>query len=100
MALAYWFTPPVRLERFGDDPLWSKMDHPVGITVIKIDGVYGQYPYADPELFDGAEAVYLGGHRHRISSAEAADLTEAGYGEFITEGDSYGAGSYGEGDYS
>lgn len=31
-----------------------------------------------------AQVVYLGGHVHTITSAEAADLTAAGYGAYIT----------------
>ena len=31
-----------------------------------------------------AQVVYLGGHVHTIASAEAADLTAAGYGAYIT----------------
>jgi len=41
-----------------------------------------QYPYQG--TLDAADFVYLGGHTHTISSAEATTLTNAGYGAYIT----------------
>lgn len=41
-----------------------------------------QYPYQeDLEHYDH---VYLGGHIYEISDAEAAVLTDAGYGQYVT----------------
>lgn len=38
----------------------------------------------DPGSLANALVVYHGGHQYTISEAEAAELTAAGYGEYIT----------------
>jgi hypothetical protein len=40
------------------------------------------YPYQDD--LSNADYYYLGGHAYTISDAEAATLTAAGYGSYLT----------------
>lgn len=80
------FTPPGRLERRGGThPLFARMSIVRGVSLLKTDGLYEQVQYPTAEQVDAADITYLGGHVYSIDSAEAADLTSAGYGDWITE---------------
>lgn len=76
-----FFTPPTIRRRMDTrDPLFSRMSLPVGITVLKSPlGSYTQLENPSPEQIDAAAVVYLGGYVYRVSDAEAASLTAAGY---------------------
>ena len=76
-----FFTPPtIRRRMDTQDRLFSRMSLPVGITVLKSPlGSYTQLENPSPEQIDAAAVVYLGGYVYRVSDAEAASLTAAGY---------------------
>ena len=76
----YYFTPPTVNEGpAGYNKLHYRYTLKRGVSVLKENGVYREtrYPYIDELKF--AEAYYLGGSRHRITSAEKTSLEAAGY---------------------
>jgi len=83
----YRFETPTRelsIDPTGRDSLWSRVKYKQGDAVIKyLDGSFKQVPVWDPDEAN-VDKVYLGGHVHTISDAEAAPLIAAGYGEFLT----------------
>lgn len=55
---------------------------PRGRNVFKlVDGSFVEYQPSDPDLI---AVTYHGGHIHEVTAAEAADLTDAGYGAYIS----------------
>jgi hypothetical protein len=83
------FTPPTRREHYGtraQNPLTVRIGYPTGQTVIKAGGFYTTYAFNEvsDEMVSDADAAYFGGHDYVISDAEAAALTAAGYGSYIT----------------
>jgi hypothetical protein len=56
-----------------------------GITIIKdADGVWSSVRYPAQTEIEAAQKVFLGGRRHDITPDEADELTDAGYGSYIT----------------
>lgn len=97
--VAYLFSPPGRLERRGGHPLFGRLSYPVGVSLLKEDGLFRQVEIPSPEEIEAADAAYIGGHDYIITDAdEAQDLIDAGYGEWIRDY-GYGSGLYGEGVY-
>lgn len=77
--------PRVQETPAGEDWLTARFGIHRGVTLIKRqDGtIYAtRYP-AQTELED-AERFWMGGHRHPLSAADAADLIDAGFGAYIT----------------
>lgn len=85
--MPYLFKTPTVLEGpIGEDHrLWQfyKLDR--GVTIIKVNNGYSQVRYPTQDLLDSVEAYYLGGHEYEVSNTEAASLTAAGYGSYLTE---------------
>jgi hypothetical protein len=83
----YRFDPPTRemsADPSGRDFLWSKVRYPQGDAVLKyLDGSYRRVQVHNPDE-QGIDTVYLGGHIHIVSDAEAVLLIQAGYGEYLT----------------
>jgi hypothetical protein len=79
--MAYIFTTPQVLENPGGvyHPLFSQIQIPVGITVLKVDGEYYEVRYPSSEEYDAADIAYLGGGKYEVSAEEKADLEAAGY---------------------
>jgi len=77
----YRFATPTIRENPGGDyhPLFSRIEIPVGITVLKIDGDYYEVRYPSEEEMQAADIAYLGGITHTVSAEEKADLEAAGY---------------------
>lgn len=104
--MPYLFTPPAIERPVGTDPLWSRFHFRVGQALLKKDGFYTLSEVVTDEDFAEADIGYLGGHTYLVSNQEAADLTAAGYADFLTIPPvrsgygvgKYGAGKYGEGD--
>lgn len=62
---------------------WVKVNR--GMSVLKdAQGNYQLLTYPTTDDIAAATAVYLGGHEYVIDSTEAAALTAAGYGSYIT----------------
>lgn len=56
-----------------------------GITIMQdASGVWSQVRYPAQTEVETARAVYMGGHRHILTAAEADALILAGYGQYIT----------------
>lgn len=83
------FRPPSVTRRFHKnghrDFLWDRVSYQEGLTVVKTtSGGYRQEALHNSDATDIA-VVYLGGHVSRVDATEAASLTAAGYGSFLTE---------------
>jgi hypothetical protein len=73
-----------------DDPLETR--HPLfgrykltrGITLLVTGSTVVEAQYPNQEDLDLYDFVYMGGRTHEISDDEAATLTDAGYGSYIT----------------
>jgi hypothetical protein len=84
--VSYLFRPPtVREGPAGGSRLFEFYKLDKGVTVVKRqDGSFYQVRYpSDVELLE-ALTYYMGGHDHTITDAEATDLTNAGYGSYLT----------------
>lgn len=79
-----FFTTPAVREKWGRHRLFSRIGLDRGVTVLKNDGAYTQVSDPDPEDITAADAAYIGGRIYEISEDEADDLTEAGYGDYIS----------------
>jgi hypothetical protein len=83
----YQFTPPTVQRRISMDHrdfLWSRVSYSEGVTVVKTtSGGYRQESFHNTNADDIA-VVYPGGHVCVVDDAEAASLTAAGYGAFLT----------------
>lgn len=99
MATVYWFTPPTRTEHRGTDRLFGRVPIAQGVAIVKQDDIYTQVEIPAADDFADFQAIYLGGHVYLVDETIAAELTDAGYGSFLTEADAYGAGAYGSGDF-
>ena len=80
-----FLTPTVEEGPIGGHRLFEFYKQPRGVTIIKYDGEYYEMRYPSEDEFVDADAVYVGGHEYVVSDAEAADLTDAGYGDNLTE---------------
>jgi len=78
---------------FASPPLWRKagrssdlwwVSNPLGQTVVKADGQWRTVVSPSEDFLATCEVVLRGGYQHEISDALAADLTAAGYGDYIT----------------
>lgn len=78
-------TPTVEEGPIGGHRLFEFYKMPRGITIIKYNNEYYEMRYPSEDDFIGADAVYVGGHEYVVSDSEADDLTDAGYGDYLTE---------------
>ena len=79
------FTTPSVVEKFGEGRLFSRVSLNRRVTVLKDAlGGYTQVSNPDPADIESATIAYLGGRSYTIDSTEAAALTAAGYGAYIT----------------
>lgn len=56
-----------------------------GVTVLKNNGIYTLERYPLSSQVTDADIAYIGGHVYTVDDDEAADLTAAGFGEYLTE---------------
>ncbi len=56
-----------------------------GVTVIKQGTTYTRVRYPSQNLLEAVDAYWLGGTTNVVSDEEAASLTAAGYGDYLTE---------------
>lgn len=79
------FTPPTVSEGpAGGGPLFSRYKLDRGISVLVNAGVVRQVRYPSQDECLAADRVYLGGYSHPVTDDEAAVLTTAGLGSYIT----------------
>lgn len=87
------FTPPVAANgprvlpstRGAARALWRHYSaRPVGQSVLKTGGVYVTKQTPTTTECAAADIVYLGGHVYTVDATEAAALTAAGYGTYLS----------------
>lgn len=84
--MPYKFVTPTEEEGpIGAHRLWWFYRLDRGISIVKTSEGYYETRSVSQEEMDTAEVVYLGGHEYEVSDAEAAELTTAGYGSYLTE---------------
>lgn len=84
-APTYTFAPPtVEQGLETSNPLFRYYRLKRGVSVLVSGSTVTQAQYPDQDAVAAADFAYLGGHVHVISAAEAATLTSAGYGSYIT----------------
>lgn len=79
------FTPPTVDQGLEtSNPLFRYYKLKRGISVLVTGSTVRQVQYPSQDDCAAADFVYLGGHIYTISDAEAATLTAAGLGAYIT----------------
>ena len=82
ITTAYWASPsPGRPYRDGN---WLRYRIGIGASVLRVSGVWQTVYDPSEALVNSADVVYRGGRIYAVSDAEAAVLTAAGYGAYIT----------------
>ena len=76
-------TPFEKQGPLGPHRLWQFYGLERGISVVKTEEGYYETQSVSQEEMDEALAVYIGGSEYVVDDAEAADLTAAGYSEFL-----------------
>ena len=82
------FETPERAVPTGSarDPLWGRYSTTCGVAVgLRTDGSYGLFDVVDPETYPQVTKWWQGGRSHTVTDAEAAGLSSAGYGPYLTE---------------
>lgn len=64
--------------------LWF-VGYPVAMTVVKYEGEWQTVVAPQDDFIKLCDEVFYGGYDHKITPQMAAELTAAGYGEYITE---------------
>lgn len=90
--MTYLFDPPTVRVPLGDslsgDPVsrfFSRVGYDEGQAVYRLpDGTFHSTPVVDWGALPEGSTVWGGGQVHEVSDAEAAELTAAGYGLFLT----------------
>lgn len=79
------FRGPVLIYKPGrPDPLWFVTTR-IGKSVVKKDGAWLTIMNPQGDFLKECEVVLRGGYVHSISNELAAELTAAGYGDYISE---------------
>jgi len=85
--MPYLFNPPTVAEgpSGSNHRLFDFYTLDRGVTVVKLDGKYLEVRFPDQDFLESCDAYYLGGRIHNISDAAAAELSAAGYEDYLTE---------------
>ena len=79
------FRGPVLIYKPGrPDDLWF-VSQKIGKTVVKKDGAWRTVMNPQGDFLDACQVVLRGGYTHQISSDLAAELTAAGFGQYVSE---------------
>lgn len=78
-------TPSYELKPVLGGRLLSRYRFNVGVSVVKYGSEYEMVYTPSIDTWDTADEVYLGGRVYEISDEEAALLTAAGFGQYLTE---------------
>lgn len=100
-TITHTFTPPTKWEGpAGTDGLFYRYRLERGLSVLKMGGSYYLTTFPTQDEVSASDAVYMGGYTHRVDATEAAALTAAGYGSYLSPILSgYGLNGFGEGPY-
>lgn len=77
-------TPKIAEQLWARDRLFGRYRIDRGVTLVVSGSTVRAVQYPLQEELGGYDHVYMGGHVYTITSAEAAVLTAAGYGAYIT----------------
>lgn len=78
-------TPSYELKPVHGGRLLSRYRMNVGQSVVKYGSTYELVVSPSIDIWNVADEVYLGGRVYEISDEEAALLTAAGFGQYLTE---------------
>jgi hypothetical protein len=86
--VTYYFSPPTVDEGpAGDSRLMWRYKITRADTIIRNgDGSYSSYRAPGIDQLENASHFYQGGHIYPLTTQEYTDLTNAGYGAYITGG--------------
>jgi hypothetical protein len=81
--VTYTFAGPVleNKDRIQQDLWWAKAD--IGVTVIRVGGVWSTVMSATQTVLDTADRVYRGGYTYTLTDALAAELIAAGFENYL-----------------
>lgn len=79
-----WRGPTLTYKRGRPDPLWFT-SFPIGKTVVKKDGAWRTVMTPQGDFLEQCEVVLRGGLDIEISDELATELTDAGFGEYVSE---------------
>lgn len=108
-TFSYWEKRRKNFGKYGpyrdDQKPFGYQSYPQGVTVVRYaDGTISPVSVVDEELeaLEGIR-IYYGGKNNTITPTEVAELTTAGYGDYISTSGTPGGGSdtrgYGQGAY-
>jgi hypothetical protein len=84
--MSYLFvTPTIPMGPAGGHRLFEFYTLDVGVTVVKNNGEFETLLYPDEDFLAVCQKVYMGGHEHIVTDEEATELTNAGFGNYLTE---------------
>ena len=78
-------TPSYELKPVNGGRLLSRYRMNVGVSVVKYGATYETVYTPSIDTWNTADEVYLGGRVYEVSNEEAALLTAAGFGQYLTE---------------
>lgn len=77
------FRGPTYKKRLGrEHDLWF-VSYQVGKTVVKKNGVWSTVIVPQGDFLNTCDRVLRGGYEEKITAEEAAELTAAGYGDYV-----------------
>lgn len=82
-ATEYWVSPSAARPYRGGNTLRYRI--PIGKTIMLIDDEWVEAYTPSAETVASADRVYFGGRRYVVTEAEADDLIEAGYEDYVSE---------------
>ena len=87
--MTYTFSGPTipNKDRTRQGLWWARAD--IGVTVIRVDGVWKTVMSATQDVLNTADRVYRGGYTYTLTDALAAELQAAGFGSGLTLIDGY-----------
>jgi len=65
--------------------LWDFYTLDRGVTVIRQGAKFSQVRFPTQTLLASVDEYWIGGATHTVSDSTAADLTAAGFGDYLTE---------------
>lgn len=78
-------TPSFEMKPVNGGRLLSRYRMKYGQSVVKYGSTYETVVTPSIDVWNTADEVYLGGRVYEISDEEAALLTAAGFGQYLTE---------------
>lgn len=76
--------PSMQIKLGISNDLWF-VSYPWAKTVVKKNGVWSTIVSPQDDTLKNYDRVLRGGYQNPITDAEAAELTAAGYGDYIVE---------------